>query len=163
MPRRDASTRRDAFLPNQSSSSSSNNNNKRNYEKINNDAGAAVNMRRSSNPRTVIAAAPERAWRPVSVNPGMQLKDLWNKVTDPESYWSVAAAALLTLVLSCAVLVYYRPELVLQRDADGSVQGLGGETRLSVPKLLGCAAGAAVLVAAVCVAVKYYRSRPKSS
>ena len=118
---------------------------------------------RRNNPRTVVAAAPERAWRPVPVNPGMQLKDLWNKITDPESYWSIAAAALLALVLSCVVLVYYRPELVLQRDADGNVQGLGGETRLSVPKLIGCAAGAAALVAGVCLAIKFYRSRPKSS
>jgi hypothetical protein len=148
--------RRDASVPNQSS-------NKRSYERSN-DASVYASMRQNNNPRTVLGpTAPERTWRPVPVNPGMQLKDLWNKVTDPESYWSVAAAALLTLVLTCVVLVYYRPELVLQRDADGNVQGLGGETRLSVPRLIGCAAGAAVLVAGVCLAVKYYRSRPKSS
>lgn len=56
---------------------------------------------------------------------------------DPDSYWCVATAGIGTLIVSCLLLLWTRPFVVLQKNEDGTVeQGRICFTRLIVVSLV---------------------------
>ena len=101
---------------------------------------------------------PSRTWRRVQKQ-SFDLQEIWRKVTDADSWWSIAAACVIALLLSCGILAHFRPSIVLQKDAQGKLQGPGGETHISIVKLLAWSFGSALAVGAVCVFVKYKLKR----
>jgi hypothetical protein len=105
--------------------------------------------RNSSRKSNAPAPAARRAWRDLPGENDASWKDVLRKATDPTSGWSVAAAGGGTFVLSCAILLYMRPKLLMKKAVDGQ------PPRLSLPKLLAAAASLSVLVALLCFFLVY--------
>ena len=75
-------------------------------------------------------------------------------MVDSDSYWSVATAGVVTLVVTCLVLLWAKPVIVLKTSEDGSIE----QGRISVSKLFTWSALAAMLVVGVALYVKWRRN-----
>lgn len=103
--------------------------------------------------------AEPREWRTVPPRTDMQWKNIWAKVTDADSYWSIATASVVGLILASIILLYTRPVLVLQKDEEGNIYGPGGETKISFVKVLVSALVVAGIIGGAGVFVKSRRQR----
>lgn len=86
--------------------------------------------------RPAVSREP-RNWEHVTEAGSTQMKNVFQKMVDPDSYWSVATAGVGTLIISCLLLLWARPFVVLQKNEDGTVeQGKICFTRLIVTSLV---------------------------
>jgi hypothetical protein len=88
-----------------------------------------------------------------------QLKTALKAMVDPDSYWSVVTAGCVTLLLSCLLLVWARPSVVLQKNPDGSVE----QSRVSITRLFATAAFLTLVVVGIALYVKWRRGKPDIS
>lgn len=100
-----------------------------------------------------------RQWEQINPEGSAQLKNVFQKMIDPDSYWSVATAGVATLIATCLLLLWTRPFIVLQKNEDGTVE----QGRVCVTRLLVTSAIAAAIVTSVCVYLKWRRGQAKLS
>jgi hypothetical protein len=84
-----------------------------------------------------------REWRDLPAPGDASWTDVFRKLTDATSAWSVAGAAVLTLVLTCVILLSMRPQFLMSKIKDGETP------RLSAIKLLACAVACAAVVGGI--------------
>ena len=89
-------------------------------------------------------ALPERKWQDLPPASDASWKDVFCKLTDASSAWSIVAAGFGTLVLACIVLLYARPQFLM-----GKPKAEGDPPRLSLGKLIACALALAAVVSGV--------------
>ena len=104
-------------------------------------------------------SAPVRQWEQINPEGSTQLKNVFQKMIDPDSYWSVATAGVATLIATCLLLLSTRPFIVLQKNEDGTVE----QGRVCVTRLLVTSVIAAAIVTGVCVYLKWRRGQAKLS
>lgn len=116
--------------------------------------------RRASTPPAASAPAnTARQWTQINPEGSTQLKNVFQKMIDPDSYWSVATAGVATLIATCLLLLWARPFLVLQKNEDGTVE----QGRVCVTRLLVTSAVVATGVTGLCVYLKWRRGQAKLS
>ena len=101
-------------------------------------------------PRNNATALPERRWHDLPPASDASWKDVFRKLTDASSAWSIVAAGFGTLVLACIVLVYARPQFLM-----GKPKTEGDPPRLSLGKLIACAVALAAVVSGVAAYLLY--------
>jgi hypothetical protein len=101
----------------------------------------------------------ERRWEKITPDVRDQLKTALKAMVDPDSYWSVVTAGCVTLLLSCLLLVWARPSVVLQKNPDGSVE----QSRVSITRLFATAAFLTLVVVGIALYVKWRRGKPDIS
>ena len=95
-------------------------------------------------------ALPERRWHDLPPASDASWKDVFRKLTDASSAWSIVAAGVGTLVLACVVLLYARPQFLM-----GKPKAEGDPPRLSLGKLIACAVALAAVVSGVAAYLLY--------
>ena len=98
----------------------------------------------------------ERRWEKITPDVRDQLKSALKAMVDPDSYWSVVTAGCVALLLSCLLLLWARPSVVLKKNTDGSVE----QTRICVTRLFATSTFLALLVVGIALYFKWRRGRP---
>ena len=101
----------------------------------------------------------ERRWEKITPDVRAQLTTALKAMVDPGSYWSVATAGCATLLLSCLLLLWARPSVVLQKNTDGSVE----QSRICITRLFATSAFLAAVVVGIALYIKWRRGKHDNS
>jgi hypothetical protein len=97
----------------------------------------------------------ERRWEKITPDVRAQLTTALKAMVDPGSYWSVVTAGCATLLLSCLLLLWARPSVVLQKNTDGSVE----QSRICITRLFATSAFLAAVVVGIALYIKWRRGK----
>ena len=76
-------------------------------------------------------------------------------MVNPDSYWSVVTAGAAALIAACVLLLWIRPNFVLQKNEDGAIE----HGRISVTRLFVFSALIAAAVVGLTLYIKWHRGR----
>ena len=96
-----------------------------------------------------------RQWKQMNEPGSTQIKNIFQKMIDPDSYWSVATAGIITLIISCLLLLWARPYVVLQQNEDGTVE----QEKVCFTRLIVTSLVIAGTVTGVSIYLKWRRGR----
>ena len=78
----------------------------------------------------------QREWTQAPTSNDISLKTIINKITDPTSKYSVIACGVISFIISALLLIYFKPEFVLNDNYQ-----LSGAKVLFISLIIACITG----------------------